>query len=124
MSAFKRFLTGVTDTGEKEKDERLRTRFFRSEQKKVCREVVAWVERAKNMRLLHTSEERGEVMFEYRNPLGLKHDVVVTVYAVTPVQSAVDVHAALRHTFVDFGYNANLIGRLYQYLEKQFPPVS
>lgn len=124
MSAFKRFLTGVTDTGENEKDERLRTRFFRSEQKKVCREVVAWVKKGKNMRLLHTSEERGEIMFEYRNSLGLKHDVVVTVYAVTPVQSAVDVHAALRHPFVDFGYNANLIGRLYQHLEQQFPQVS
>lgn len=123
MSAFKRFFSGVTDTGEKAKEERFRTRFYRGEQKKVCHEVVTFAKNERDLKVVHVNDSRGEVMIEYRNPLGIMHDLVVTVYAVTPVQSAVDMHAAVRSRFVDPGFNSKLISRIYNYLDRELTNV-
>lgn len=123
MSAFRRFFTGVTDTGENVKEEHLRTRYYRGEQKKVCQEVVQFAREAKDVQFVHVNENRGEVMMEYRDPLGLKHDIVVTVYAITPVQSAVDLHVALRSRFVDLGFNPKLVARVYHYLDRKLTPL-
>lgn len=120
MSAFKRFFTGVIETGEEAKDERFRTRYYRGEQKKVVQEIAQLAKKSSDLRLVHMSESRGEVMLEYRSPLGFKHDLVVTVFAITPVQSAVDQHAALRARFVEFGFNAKLIDRIYKHLDQRF----
>lgn len=120
MSKFKRFFTGVTDTGEKAKDERFRTRYYRGEQRRVCQELVEFAKKEKDLQFVHLNENRGEVMVEYRNPLGFTHDLVVTVFAITPVQSAVDIHAAIRARFVDPGFNSKLINRIYTYLDRRF----
>lgn len=124
MSAFKRFFTGVTDTGEEAKEERFRTRYYRGEQRKVCNTVVEFVNKEKDLHLVHANDNRGEVMIEYRDPLGMKHDLVVTVFSVTPVQSAVDMHAALRGRFVDLGFNPKLIDRVYNHLDRQLTPLN
>lgn len=123
MSAFKRFFTGVTDTGEKAKEERFRTRYYRGERRKVCDAVVQFAKKGKGLKVVHVNDNRGEVMIEYRDALGFTHDLVVTVFAVTPVQSAVDMHAAMRSRFVDFGFNPKLISSVYNYLDRQLTRV-
>lgn len=123
MSALRRFFTGVIETGEETKDERFRTRYYRGEQKKVVQEIAQFAHKSPDLQLVHTNENRGEVMVEYRSPLGFKHDLVVTVFAITPVQSAVDQHAALRARFVEFGFNAKLIDRIYKHLDQRFTTI-
>lgn len=123
MSAFKRFFTGVTDTSENAKDERLRTRYYRGEQRKVCQIVADFVKREKDLKLVHVNDNRGEIMVEYRDSIGFIHDLVVTVFAVTPVQSAVDIHTAMRSRMFDFGFNVRLINRIYKYLDNQLTQV-
>lgn len=124
MSAFRRFFTGMTDTGEETKDTRFRTRYYRGEHKKVCQELVAFAKKEKNFQLVHVNNDRGEIMMEYRDPLGMKHDIVITVFAVTPVQSAVDQHVALRSRFVDLGFNSRIIARVYDHLDRQLTPLN
>lgn len=123
MSAFRRFFTGITDTGEDARDERLRTRYYRADQKKVCREIVAFANKEKALHLVHVNDKHGEITMEYQDPLGMKRDVVATVFAVTPVQSAVDLHVALRSRFVDIGFNVKLVARLYGHLDRQLTPL-
>ncbi|WP_054949384.1 hypothetical protein [Numidum massiliense] len=123
MSAFKRFFSGVTDTGDKVRDKRFRTRYYRAERKKVCSELAKFFQREKDIELVHESLERGEIMIEYRNGIGMTHDLVVTVLPVTPVQASVDMHAAVRSRFFDFGTNGKMITRIYRFLDKQFTTV-
>lgn len=124
MSKFKRFISGVTETGEKAKEKRFKTRYYRVEQKKAINEIVNYAKREKDLSLQHVSENRGEIMVEYQSPIGLKYDLVLTIFPVTPVQSAVDMHAAVRARIVDLGFNGKLIDRVYNHLDKQFTKVN
>jgi hypothetical protein len=118
MSRWRRFFTGVTETGDRVPEPGLQTRYFRGQSREMSRYIAELPGRHPAFRLIHHDAERGEVMLEYQNPIGLKHDVVVTVFALSPVRMAVDVHAALRGRMVDLGWNHKLIQAIYDDLEQ------
>lgn len=120
MSKLQRFFSGVTETSDHAKEKELRTRYYRNrltEAVEAIKQIIT--QQPSCFQLVHVDERRGEIMLEYKNGLGLTHDLVVTIYELTPVQIAVDVHAALRSRFVDFGWNQKAIGILYEGLDRQ-----
>lgn len=124
MSFLRRMFSGVTETGERESDSDLRTRYYRAPVKKVGEALEQLPARRPSFRMVHHDRERHEIMLEYRNPLGGKHDVVVTLFAMSPVRVAVDIHVATRGNMIDLGWNKKCIQAVYQHLDGIHPRVS
>jgi hypothetical protein len=118
LSAIQRFFSGVTETGDQQ-EPNLRTRYYRNQKWEAIEALKGLPGQFPSFRLIHVDESRGEVMLECRNGIGLKHDLVVTVIDITPLRTAVDIHAALRAKFVDFGWNGKIIRSIYQYLDRR-----
>ncbi|MFC7440579.1 hypothetical protein [Laceyella putida] len=119
MSKFQRFFSGVTETHDNAEEKELRTRYYRNRLRDAVEALKQIPNQKTGFHLVHVDEKRGEIMLEYKNGLGMKHDLVVTVYELTPIQLAVDVHAALRSRFVDLGWNVKAIGDIYEALDRQ-----
>ncbi|MGA9175067.1 MAG: DUF1499 domain-containing protein [Thermoactinomyces sp.] len=117
MSAIQRFFSGVTETGDRN-ESNLKTRYYRNQKREAIEALKGLPKQFSSFRLIHVDESRGEIMLECRNNLGFKHDLVVTVIDITPIQLAVDIHAALRAKFVDFGWNGKIIKTIYDYLDR------
>ena len=117
MSAIQRFFSGVTETGD-QNESNLKTRYYRNQKREAIEALKGLPKQFSSFRLIHVDESRGEIMLECRNSLGFKHDLVVTVIDITPIQLAVDIHAALRAKFVDFGWNSKIIKTIYDYLDR------
>ncbi|WP_124727787.1 hypothetical protein [Staphylospora marina] len=119
MSAFRRFFSGVTETTDHAPEPDLKTRYYRVQQRAVMEKISEIIDRLSGFRLVHLDRERGEATLECRNRLGLIHDVVITATRVSPVQTAVDIHAALRFG-VDPGLNRSIIRRIWAQLDGCF----
>ncbi|TCW37645.1 hypothetical protein [Laceyella sacchari] len=119
MSKLQRFFSGVVETSDDAKENALRTRYYRDRLSNAVAALKQIPAQASRFRLIHVDSTRGEVMLEYANGLGLKHDLVVTVIEVSPMRLAVDVHAALRARFVDMGWNVQAISIIYAMLDRQ-----
>jgi hypothetical protein len=117
LSAIQRFFSGVTETGD-QNESNLKTRYYRNQKREAIEALKGLPKQFSSFRLIHVDESRGEIMLECRNSLGFKHDLVVTVIDITPIQLAVDIHAALRAKFVDFGWNSKIIKTIYDYLDR------
>jgi len=112
-------ISGVTETGDKAAEADLRTRYFRNRKKEAIEAIREFTRKWPQFRLIHVDEQRGEVMLETRNGIGLIHDFVVTVYEINPIKIAVDIHAALRAKFLDFGWNRKFIRLIFRHLENE-----
>jgi hypothetical protein len=117
LSAIQRFFSGVTETGD-QNESNLKTRYYRNQKREAIEALKGLPKQFSSFHLIHVDESRGEIMLECRNSLGFKHDLVVTVIDITPIQLAVDIHAALRAKFVDFGWNSKIIKTIYDYLDR------
>jgi hypothetical protein len=117
LSAIQRFFSGVTETGD-QNESNLKTRYYRNQKREAIEALKGLPKQFSSFRLIHVDESRGEIMLECRNSLGFKHDLVVTVIDITPIQLAVDIHAVLRAKFVDFGWNSKIIKTIYDYLDR------
>jgi hypothetical protein len=117
MTAIRRFLTGVAETSDHAEQTDFKTRYYRANQQQVVETVSGIVGRYPGFRIVHLDRERGEVTLEVRNSLGLIHDVVVTATRMTPVSTAVDIHAALRAGLFDPGWNRRIIRAIWMHLD-------
>ncbi|MDN4594850.1 hypothetical protein [Polycladomyces subterraneus] len=124
MSFLRRMFSGVTETGERDPDPELRTRYYRAPVKEVGETLEQLPARISSFRMVHHDRDRHEIMLEYRNPLGGKHDVVVTLFAVSPIRVAVDIHVATRGKMIDLGWNKKCVQAIYQHLDTIHPRVS
>ncbi|PTX64935.1 uncharacterized protein DUF1499 [Melghirimyces profundicolus] len=118
MSGLKRIITGVADTSDRAAEPDFRTRRYRGQAKEAAECLKKLPSEDGAFRLVHVDAERGEIMIEFKNHFGFKHDVVVTVFSESPVRMAVDIHAATRGRMLDLGGNRELVRRIYRYLDR------
>lgn len=118
MSGMRRFLSGITETGERAEEADLRTHYYRARAVDAGERLLQLPKQNPSFKLIHYDKERGEVMFEYKNALGLTHDIVVTIYSISPIRSAVDIHAAVRGRIFDFGWNRKIVRMIYHHLDQ------
>lgn len=125
MSAL-RTLTGIwksrEETGEKAKSPELKTRYYK-ERKDRLMDIIQRVVRNKlpKWNIVHISENRGEITIEKKQGMGV-NDIVVTVFYITPVRTAVDVSSAKRGSFGDLGASYRNILEFYEALHTEIQP--
>ncbi|QZA32266.1 hypothetical protein [Hydrogenibacillus sp. N12] len=101
----------------------LRTRYYREPKRRTFEAAKVLVEAGVfGLRPVHVDEERGEIVALRRTPWGTI-DVTLTVYALRPFESAVDVLTARRGALGDFGAGYRLIAAMFRALDGRLRPA-
>ncbi|MEV2384650.1 DUF1499 domain-containing protein [Paenibacillus larvae] len=120
---LKRTLVGIVrsqeTTGEKAKDPALKTRYYKLPGELVWNEVVTLIKRTPGYKLLHEVKNVGEIVLEKKNMLGRTQDITLTIIAVNPVITAIDIYSASRGSRGDLGSNYRAIRDLYNMFDKK-----
>jgi len=106
-------------TGEKAKDPDLKTRYYKMSRDKVWEEVTSLLLKLPGYKILHEVKTVGEIVVEKRTMLGRKQDITLTLFAINPLKTAVDVYSASRGSFGDLGSNYRTILQIYDALDKK-----
>ncbi|GAB7387030.1 hypothetical protein BSNK01_08660 [Bacillaceae bacterium] len=72
-------------------------------------------------KVVHVDRERGEIMAEKRHALSVS-DIVITVYRISPVRSAIDVVCAKRGSLGDLGSSYRTILEFFHALQTEIQP--
>lgn len=120
---LKRTLVGLIrsfeQTGEKASNPELKTRHYRLSREKLWDEVVAILKKKPGYKVLHEVKNVGEIVVEKRTVTGRVQDITLTVFALTPMQSAIDIYSASRGSFGDLGSNYRTILDLYKAIDQK-----
>ncbi|CCQ97810.1 conserved hypothetical protein [[Clostridium] ultunense Esp] len=91
------------ETSEKEKDPALKTRYYKERKDKLIDLILDLIpKKLPRWKVIHTDRERGEILVEKQGLLR-KSDIVITVFRINPIRSAIDVMSAKRGSFGDLG---------------------
>lgn len=120
---LKRVLIGifrsVEGTGEKANDPSLKTRYYRLSKDQLWNEVIGIVKKMKGYKLVHEVPNVGEIVLEKKTALGRTQDVTLTLFAISPLKSAVDIYSASRGSLGDLGSNYRTILEIYGALDQK-----
>ncbi|MCL7746250.1 MULTISPECIES: hypothetical protein [Halalkalibacter] len=121
-----RTITGIwkshEETGEKPKLEGLNTRYYKKSREAMIDYVHKIVNNNKlpNWQVTNVDEERGEVVLEKK---GVSSSVmVITVFKITPIKSAVDVYCSKQGAFGDLGSSYKNILAFFKALHTEVQP--
>lgn len=119
---LKRTLIGIVKsvevTGEKAKDPNLKSRYFKLPKEQLMAEIAAVMKKLRGYKLLHEVPSVGEIVLEKRTALGRVQDVTITVVALSPVKSSVDIYSASRGSLGDLGSNYRTIVEIFGALDR------
>ncbi|MEC0266575.1 hypothetical protein, partial [Paenibacillus anseongense] len=94
---LKRTLIGLLrsheTTGDKAKDPLLKTRYYKLPKEQVWEEVTAVLKKTPGYKLLHEVQSVGEILAERKTMTGRTQDVTLTLFAINPVKTAVDIYS-------------------------------
>ncbi|RTE09533.1 DUF1499 domain-containing protein [Paenibacillus whitsoniae] len=120
---LKRTLIGLVrsheTTGEKARDPLLKTRYYKLSRDQVWEEITAVLKKTPGYKLLHEVPNVGEIIAERRTMTGRTQDVTLTVIAINPVKTAVDIYSASRGSLGDLGSNYRTILDIYKQLDRK-----
>lgn len=120
---LKRTLIGVfrsfETTGDRAKDPALKTKFYRLSKEKTWDEVVTVLKKMSGYKLLHEVKNVGEIVVEKKTMTGRKQDITLTIIAITPTKTAVDIYSASRGSLGDLGSNYRTILEIYRALDRK-----
>lgn len=120
---LKRTLIGLIrsheTTGEKAKDPALKTRYYKLSMDQVWDEVTNMLKKMSGYKLLHEVRNVGEIVVERRTVTGRTQDITLTLFAINPVKTAVDIYSASRGSLGDLGSNYRTILDIYKQLDKR-----
>lgn len=106
-------------TGDKAKDPLLKSHFYKLSKEKAWAEIVSTLKKMQGIKLLHEVPSVGEIVLEKRTVTGRAMDITVSVIAINPVTTAVDIYSASRGSFGDLGSNYRIILAIYRTLDKK-----
>lgn len=106
-------------TGEKAKDPNLKTRFYKLSRDKAWDEVISVLKKIPGFKLLHEVPNVGEIVGEKRTVTGRTQDITITLFAVSPVKTAIDIYSASRGSFGDLGSNYRTILNIFKWIDRQ-----
>jgi uncharacterized protein (DUF1499 family) len=123
---LKRMLVGLLrsheQTGEKARDPLLKTRYYKLPKDQVWEELISVLKKTPGYKLLHEVKNVGEIVVERKNMLGRTQDITLTLFAINPMKSAVDVYSASRGSMGDLGSNYRTILDIYKQLDRKLAP--
>lgn len=110
------------ETSENAAEPELRTRYYKQTRDKLVNTVLeTLVAQLPAWKVVHTDLERGEIMVEKKTFLGI-HDIVISIYAIGPLQSAIEIVSAKRGNLGDFGASYRNIVEFYSVFDKNVAP--
>lgn len=118
MRSIQSFFTTNTETSDEHWDERLKSRYYKSNSKKTLQAVVEVLNGFDGISITSVSDDRGEISASIRQPR--KGFVVATVVSVRPFETAVDFNV-LTETILpsDFGNSKRVVYNLYEKLDQK-----
>lgn len=120
---MKRTLIGLIrsfeQTGEKAKDPTLKTRYYKLSKDQAWEEVVQVIQKMPGYKLLHQVEKVGEIVVEKRTPFGRTMDITLTLFAMGPGKSAIDIYSASRGSLGDLGSNYRVIQEIFKQIDRK-----
>jgi uncharacterized protein (DUF1499 family) len=123
---LKRTLIGLLrsfeQTGEKARDPLLKTKYYKLSKDQLWDEVTAVLKKTPGYKLLHEVKNVGEIVAERRTVMGRTQDITITLFAINPMKSAVDIYSASRGSLGDLGSNYRTILDLYKQLDRKLAP--
>ncbi|MDT8859232.1 hypothetical protein N0O92_03235 [Alkalihalobacillus sp. MEB130] len=124
--SFIRTVTGIwkshEETSEKPKLEGLNTRYYKKSREAMIEIINKVINQNKlpNWKVANIDEERGEVSLEKK---GVASSVmVVTVFKISPIKSAVDVYCSKQGALGDFGSSYKNILQFFKALHTEVQP--
>lgn len=119
---LKRTLVGIfrshEQTGEKAKDPELKTRYYKLSRDQVWDEVTSMLRKTPGYKVLHEVKSVGEIVVERRTISGRKQDITITLFAMNPLKTAVDIYSASRGSLGDLGSNYRTILQIFKMLDR------
>jgi hypothetical protein len=85
----------------------------------VWEEITAMIKKTPGYTLLHEVKSVGEIVAERRNMLGRTQDITITLFAINPLKSAVDIYSASRGSLGDLGSNYRTILDIFKQLDRK-----
>ena len=120
---WKRTLIGILrsfeTTGEKAKDPLLKTKYYKLPKDKLWDEVISMLSKMPGYKILHEVKNVGEIVVEKKTITGRTQDITLTLFAISPVKSAIDIYSASRGSLGDLGSNYRTILDIYRQLDKR-----
>jgi uncharacterized protein (DUF1499 family) len=120
---LKRTLIGIIrsheQTGEKARDPALKTKYYRLSKDKLWEEVVIMINKLPGYKLLHEAKNVGEIVVEKKTVTGRVQDITLTLFAISPAKSAIDIYSASRGSLGDLGSNYRTILDIYRQLDRR-----
>jgi uncharacterized protein (DUF1499 family) len=119
---LKRTLVGIVrsheQTGEKAKRPELKTRYYKLSKEKAWDEVLQALNNLSGYKVLHEVRNVGEIVVEKRTATGRIQDITITLFAINPIKTAIDIYSASRGSFGDLGSNYRTILELFRAIDK------
>ena len=106
-------------TGEKAKDPNLKTRYYKISRDKAWEEVVSVLKKIPGFKLLHEVPNVGEIVGEKRTMTGRTQDITITLFAISPVKTAIDIYSASRGSLGDLGSNYRTILNIFKAIDRK-----
>lgn len=106
-------------TGEKAKDPNLKTRYYKLSKDQVWEEVVDVLNKMPGYKVLHEVKNVGEIVCEKRTLTGRTQDITLTLFAMNPVKSAIDIYSASRGSLGDLGSNYRTILEIFKQIDRR-----
>ncbi|MEI7027479.1 DUF1499 domain-containing protein [Paenibacillus sp. y28] len=106
-------------TGDKAKDPALKTRYYNLTKDQTWEEIVTIIKKLPGYKLLHEVKSVGEIVVEKKTMTGRVQDITITIVAMTPVKTGVDIYSASRGSLGDLGSNYRTIISLFQEIDKK-----
>ncbi|PYI56449.1 DUF1499 domain-containing protein [Paenibacillus flagellatus] len=120
---MKRTLAGLIrsheTTGDKARDPALKTRYYKLPKDKLWEEVVSLLKKLPKYTLLHEVKNVGEIVVTKRTVTGRTQDITLTLFAISPVKSAIDIYSASRGSLGDLGSNYRTILDLFKAIDSK-----
>jgi uncharacterized protein (DUF1499 family) len=120
---LKRTLVGLIrsleNTGEKARDPKLKTRYYKLSRDEVWEEVVDVLTKMPGYKVLHQVKNVGEIVCEKRTITGRTQDITLTLFAMNPLKTAIDIYSASRGSLGDLGSNYRTIQDIFQQIDRR-----
>jgi hypothetical protein len=121
-----RTLTGIwrnrEETSERSKLPELRTKYYKMNKAKMLETVQNVLKRKfSTWRITHVDQERGEITIEKRQGFGI-YDIVITVYGISSIRSAIDMVVTKRGSLGDLGFAYRTILAFFATLHQEVQP--
>ena len=106
-------------TGDKARDPLLKTHYYKISKDQLWEEVVTLLKKVPKYTVLHEVKNVGEIVVTKKTITGRTQDITLTLFAINPVKSAVDIYSASRGSLGDLGSNYRTILELFKIFDQK-----